>query len=738
MMSIASCTKSEDMIDPNAAGGMTLRFVSNTLTRAEGTNDNQNSEDDIKTVDIYFYAGDGSSAAVSHVAPDITDGEDGNASLRGENELKLTSGVVNSLFPAGGSASATLYVVANAPAGLLPTSGTLPTLAELKSITSELTSWKTSAEGAAPSSYQTSFLMDGSATFQKSTQELTIELTRAAAKFDLEISSIEDEVNIEIAGGVTETWEPVIDAEHPVTVSFANALRSTRVDGKFVGSNAKNTYDSSQKSYGFTSSTTNGVTSYTQTHPFYSYASDWGDESADEPYLLLTVYWKKNNEEPEATYYQIPVGSIADKQIKRNNHYKIKINVGTVGSQEESAPVPLEANYTVIDWSTGTITANIKEARYLVVDQTKVVLNNLEDVSVAFQSSHEVEYKIVSHTFNTVYSNNGNTWNTVLGFNTTSSEGTGYVKQEGGKTAGTDGKFSGSIDFHHELDNTRIESTGDPARRYDYQVNTVTIKVYHKGYENTYYETITIEQRPALYVQYEDSIDYVMVNNKTSAQNSDWQYVIASPISGTNLYTVTVSAFDASTSDFIITDPREPMNNDIFVFDESTSLDDTGDNTLTGYRATIEGAPSKNLVAPSFIIASSYGAYRSNYDLHASNTAKYRCAAYQEAGYPAGRWRLPTPAELKVVAQLCVEGKMDNIFYSRYDYASSDVPYKYDDSNKIITESTRADRLANSVRCVYDIWYWKDKCDDPEDFIWGAEGDNLEAKRASGHLVMIE
>ena len=220
MMSIASCTKSEDMVDPNAAGGMTLRFVSNTLTRVEGTNDNQNSEDDIKTVDIYFYAGDGSSAAVSHVAPDITDGEDGNASLRGENELKLTSGVVNSLFPAGGSASATLYVVANAPAGLLPTSGTLPTLAELKSITSVLTSWKTSAEGAAPSSYQTSFLMDGSATFQKSTQELTIELTRAAAKFDLEISSIEDEVNIEIAGGVTETWEPVIDAEHPVTVSF--------------------------------------------------------------------------------------------------------------------------------------------------------------------------------------------------------------------------------------------------------------------------------------------------------------------------------------------------------------------------------------------------------------------------------------------------------------------------------------------------------------------------------------
>ena len=32
--------------------------------------------------------------------------------------------------------------------------------------------------------------------------------------------------------------------------------------------------------------------------------------------------------------------------------------------------------------------------------------------------------------------------------------------------------------------------------------------------------------------------------------------------------------------------------------------------------------------------------------------AEKRCAAYQEDGYPAGRWRVPTKAEVKYIIQL--------------------------------------------------------------------------------------
>lgn len=731
MLCITSCTKSEDMVDPNATGGLTLRLVSSSLTRAEGTNDDQNYEDDINKVDIYFYAGDGSSAAVSHVAQDITDGADGNTSIA---EVELSSSVMGSLFANGGTL-ATLYVVANAPEDLqLPAA---PTLAELKALTSVLGAWKTSAANAAPSSYQTSFLMDGEATFGKSTTELSIGLTRAAAKIDLEISSIKNEVKIEGAGGVPETWKPVIDANHPVTVTFANALRLTRIDGTFVGTNAQDAYDDSQAGYGFrsvTSTNDNGdeITSYTQINPFYSYASDWAN-GANEPYLLLTVYWQKNSEKPEATYYQIPVGSIAAKKIVRNTYYKVKINVGTVGSQEESVATPLEADYTVIDWSTGSISANIKEARYLVVDENYVIANNLEDIAVGFKSSHPVEIEVVESTFGDYYTSSKNQWTAV----------------ENDNEITLDGTTTGSIKFHHSLDNTReANGSSDPAKRYDYQANTIKIKVYHTDAENAYYEYITIEQRPALYLTTqegdESTNNYVRINANSANSSGNWWHVYGSPTASPDLLTITVSALDSSSSKYLICDPREPANSNNFVFYQSDAnnaatraagTDATNDNNLTGYRGSITGSQAEVMIAPQFLIASSCGSNRNgDQSLNVGTSARYRCAAYQEAGYPAGRWRIPTPAELEVIGRLCSEGKIESIFVSGATYMSSNGPYTYNSGS--FTKSSSA--TSGTMRCVYDVWYWKDKCNDPENFIWGADGDNLEAKRASGHLVMIE
>ena len=745
-----ACTKSDDVFDPSADGRFVLRLVSNTLTRAnvpdngvgEGTNYDDNHEDDIWRVDIYFYAGDGSSAAVYHYGQDVTDGEDGNTSI---SEIELSSSVVSGLFPSGAS-TATIYVVANAPAGLLTTtSGNLPTLSALKSTTAVLASWKTSAEDDDPSSAQESFLMDGEVTFSKTDNAVEIALTRAAAKIELEISKIKESVEIEGAGNQKDVWTPVIDAKRPVTVSLSNGMRSTQLNGVYNNSNPKNTYDDSQKGYGFTpviTTDTNGkqTTTYTQTNPFYSYASDWAN-GANEPYLLLTVCWSKNGEDPEATYYQIPVGSIIEKKIERNTYYKVKIDVGTVGSQEESVPVPLAADYTVINWTTGQITANIKEARYLVVDQTNVVLNNLQDISVAFQSSHPVSYKIVEHTFKTVYTSSGKTWNTVLGFSTTNSEGTGYVKQTGGTTEGADGNIIGSIDFHHELDNTREDNgSSDPEKRYDYQANTVKIKVYHTDAEDAYYEYITIEQRPALYLTIEPGISGSVFVNKVQETNNSrmWDYVGEGTVNMSgNIYRITVSAFDSSSKKYIICDPRIPSNDDVFQFYKvntngtantnspvATATDAAGDNTLTGYRATIEGDASEKYVAPEFIMASAYGHYQPTWNnMYAKTSTKYRCAGYQEAGYPAGRWRIPTPSELEVIGRLCSEGKIESIFNDGTAYMSSNGPYTYHSGS--FTKAGGLDAATGSVRCVYDTWYWKDKLtgDNVTKFIWAAEGD---------------
>jgi hypothetical protein len=88
-------------------------------------------------------------------------------------------------------------------------------------------------------------------------------------------------------------------------------------------------------------------------------------------------------------------------------------------------------------------------------------------------------------------------------------------------------------------------------------------------------------------------------------------------------------------------------------------------------------------------------------DLSAAE-ARYRCASYQEDGYPAGRWRVPTSAELRFIGKLCAEQKLPPLFSDGVTYWSASAGFTYNRSNGTFTERTSADY----VRCVYDEWYW--------------------------------
>ncbi len=720
-MATIGCVKTDDT-PSEQMGVVKLRLANGVLsTRTDAApNDDMHNEDLIANAQIFFLSSDGEDATVLHSEYKAI-GENESA----EVSISLSTSQLSTLF--GQNNTAYVYVIANYGSKIDTTDET--TLGDLKN-----TPIESSFDGG-KNGVQSSFVMDSEpVSVTRSGNNLTvnyedavnyeegkdyIELVRAAAKVQLTVNVVPIEIE---EGDVTTTW---IANTAGMRVSFFNGVKDGIIDDdsdvspKAAQGDAEKFNIDQDNSRGF--ALVSGVVgngSFVHEVPFYSYSTKWNTEAevenGNEVYMTLSIPWSADGGKSYQTYYYlVPVG-VDQLALVRNCFYKVTLDVGVFGGLVD--PVTVEPSYVVIDWGTNNVNVNLSLPTYLVVDRNYVVVNNLEDITVGYQSSHEVKVEVISSTFNSYYSSTKDEWDA--------------VNNDMSVTAA-----NGVITFHHSLDNTREASDGDPADRYDYQMNTVKVKVSHKNNPNIF-EEITFVQYPAMYVTYVDSSDYVMVNNNTST-SSNWQYVIASPISGTNLYTVTVSAFDASTSDFIITDPREPMNNETFTFDRATNADATGDNSLTGYRATIEGEESMNLVAPSFIIASSYGAYRSEYDLYAENTAKYRCAAYQEAGYPAGRWRLPTPAELKVIGQLCVEGKMDNIFYSRYDYATSYIPYKYDDSNKIITESTRADRLANSVRCVYDIWYWKDKCKDQSQFIWGAEGDIANGAK-SAYLVSVE
>jgi hypothetical protein len=96
-------------------------------------------------------------------------------------------------------------------------------------------------------------------------------------------------------------------------------------------------------------------------------------------------------------------------------------------------------------------------------------------------------------------------------------------------------------------------------------------------------------------------------------------------------------------------------------------------------------------------VASSYG--KTTYMSFAQ--AEKRCAAYQENGYPAGRWRVPTEAEIWFIANRSNAGVFPTLFDGRY-WASSG---RYYDSSANSFGTGTAER---AVRCVYDVWYWGD------------------------------
>lgn len=138
------------------------------------------------------------------------------------------------------------------------------------------------------------------------------------------------------------------------------------------------------------------------------------------------------------------------------------------------------------------------------------------------------------------------------------------------------------------------------------------------------------------------------------------------------------------------------------------------DRTLSYYYESDDNA---NMISPAFKIASSYGKTTTV----SLDDAKRRCASYQEMGYPAGRWRVPTTAEVAYIISLSAKGLIPQLFAndSRYWTATQSViprsnPTSYPDGYESSTSTTNT-----YVRCVYDEWFWgTEKCDKAT-FTWG-------------------
>ena len=133
---------------------------------------------------------------------------------------------------------------------------------------------------------------------------------------------------------------------------------------------------------------------------------------------------------------------------------------------------------------------------------------------------------------------------------------------------------------------------------------------------------------------------------------------------------------------------------------------------LSNYKPANEDHVYDDYIAPKFRIASSFGASSS---MTRAN-ALLRCASYQEDGYPAGRWRLPTAAEIVYMARLTTDKLIPRLLGSDTpgdytDYWCNSSYVRITDGADAITPPVYYDSYSTSdtkfVRCVYDEWYWE-------------------------------
>ncbi|MBR1873250.1 MAG: hypothetical protein IJ795_08610 [Bacteroidales bacterium] len=134
---------------------------------------------------------------------------------------------------------------------------------------------------------------------------------------------------------------------------------------------------------------------------------------------------------------------------------------------------------------------------------------------------------------------------------------------------------------------------------------------------------------------------------------------------------------------------------------------------LTYYRPTEKSGRTAVMLAPNYRISTKLGG--TEYGKFTEDFAKYRCAGYQEDGFPGGRWRLPTKGEVKFIAQLSSMGVFEFLFNKGDDYWSANGAVRIGDGT--VTDSNSNAAL---LRCVYDSWYWGDEQWNPRsEFVWG-------------------
>ena len=501
--------------------------------------------------------------------------------------------------------------------------------------------------------------------------------------------------------------------------------------------------------------------------PFYSYPHTWLAytetsqlvQSEKQTYLTFRIPWTctKNGVQLSTNYYyRVPVtneiisGSDGKgyRSLKSNTLYKIKMNVGVLGSIDPGQVTPdVDLKYEISDWKSVDISADVNKYNYLELETNYVEMNNESRADIGLTSSSDVTAKVVKITYPD-YS--GTTIKPAVTMTEpvkpNREDFTGlldeYRYQQALKRYESDLKtwnnqsnfvtvYGQSITFEHAV-------SADVYVPYTY-----TIEVTNKDGQK---QELTITQYPPIYITGEynsngssnrfvygettnetlvgkgwDAFYTVVDDNNKSLGGAHDPGDGSSSNNNKNQYTIHVTQLDAADeSKYIIGDPRDPTPTKLSNLTKYGTSSQKGLQSYLKTRGETETEREYDrMIAPVFKIASSWGVVTKGSIDYAQ--AQKRCASYQENGYPAGRWRIPTEGEIEFIVSLSNKGYIPKLFGGDY-YASSKRYYiGGDEGTEGKFGGTAGSNNGNrSVRCVYDVWYWGDeKLANPNVFTWG-------------------
>ena len=614
-----------------------------------------------------------------------------------------------------------VYAVANHDFGYTPATAVSNrvTIAQLKQQTIA-TDWKEGyAEGE--STIETSLVMDGEKSITIQTPQTAaeeIKMTRAMAKVML-YASTASEIEVE---GVR-----YIPIQSGMNVTMVYGVNKTNLAGNYEVQ--PNDYITRMKRdySGNTTSGTDGTVLYEQESPFFSYPNPADTENRQDAYLILCVPWQitdtsgGSSYEAQDYYYRIPItGDNAPALLERNHYYHIVANIGVLGSLNPRDAVELTANFEIMDWFEVGIDADMQNYRYLVLDEYNSVMNNVDVLEMPYASSSaiaDIDNKTEDGNENYTEITEISFWD----YREENAKHCYYAESEIENYTDENGnsmEYLGPVPTEYRLEynenNLIFTHVLDDD---DYVAITIKITAYNR--QGVKADEWTITQYPAMYIEGEynrngdtNRFIYGETSGRYTTYDDDGNYLggANSVTSGSNnnpyQYTIYISSFDIEGSDYAIGDPRSESVDNLSAL---RKRDYYNENLTYYYPARQEDAD--NVVAPAFKIASSWGV---TYDI-SFESAQKRCASYQENGYPAGRWRVPTEAEIAYVVSLSHDEKIPELFDGTYFASSGNY---YNSSRNDFTGSGGA----QAVRCVYDVWYWgDDKIENPNRFTWGDE-----------------